>query len=384
MKTVHTPCQVCGADDADPVYVREHETGSHLGRVAARLVLCRGCGFLYRTPRPAPSEMAAYYAEATDASGGVFRETAGTSRHALLAGKRARFILESLSGLPSGRLLEVGCGRGDLLATLQLPAWHCTGLEPSPAAAARARATGLDVRAETLETSKLEGGSFDAILAVSVLEHVDDPALAVECMLELLAPEGVAVIEVPDSTRPEAQVAEFFSFEHLSHFTTSTLTRLFDDRGLGCVALEVDAEHSGIRAAFRRGPAQIEVPADGGELLAALDDYVAAREVLRRGVLTELTPRVERWRSAGTPVGVYGGWRAHALLARSRAAGRVSDLCARWRPEKSTVRVSWIGKCARPRRRWDWASRRSSYPPVPSRRRWPPAWRRSRKQGSKS
>ena len=43
------------------------------------------------------------------------------------------------------------------------------------------------------------------------------------------------MIIVPDSTRPIAQIAEFYSFEHLSHFTKGTLSRLLSDSGFDLV-----------------------------------------------------------------------------------------------------------------------------------------------------
>jgi SAM-dependent methyltransferase len=303
---VHVPCRLCGADDAEELYAREQEAGPPLGRLAVALKQCRACGFLYGDPRPSPAALAAHYREAESASGAVYRETGPGSRHALLAEARGRFLLAALGERLPGRLLEVGCGRGELLGLLSLPGWRLAGLEPSPAAAARARANGLEVREEPLERTTLSPGAFDAVLAVSVLEHLDDPGLAADLLARLLAPGGVLVVEVPDSARPVAQLGEFFSFEHLSHFTPFTLARLFAARGLGLAALERDPEQGGMRAAFRRGAPALSVPDDRGELRAALLAYAARRAELERDLRAALLPRIARWRAAGTRVGVYG------------------------------------------------------------------------------
>jgi SAM-dependent methyltransferase len=303
---IHVPCRLCGADDAVELYARQQEAGPPLGRLATALKQCRSCGFLYADPRPDPEALAAHYREAESASGAVWRETGPGSRHAGLAEARGRFLLAALAGRPPGRLLEVGCGRGELLDRVSLPGWRLAGLEPSPAAAAEARANGLLVREEPLERNGLPAGAFDAVLAVSVLEHLDDPGAGVDALARLSAPDGVLVLEVPDSARPLAQLGEFYSFEHLSHFTPATLARLLGQRGFALVALERDAAQGGFRAAFRRGGQALVLPDDRAELRAAVGAYAERRAALEQDVCASLLPRLARWRAAGTRVGVYG------------------------------------------------------------------------------
>ena len=66
-----------------------------------------------------------------------------------------------------------------------------SGIEPDPAAAHFARAHyGLDVSAGTLGNSQYEPSSFDAIVMLHVIEHLDDPSSAIDIVARLLQNGG--------------------------------------------------------------------------------------------------------------------------------------------------------------------------------------------------
>lgn len=100
-------------------------------------------------------------------------------------------IVETLA--PRGtRVLEVGCGIGDLLAHLQDHGCRCVGVDISPRAVeiAKARHPGLDVRVADVERDPLPEGPFDLIAFADVIGHVDDVQRAFERVRALLAPAG--------------------------------------------------------------------------------------------------------------------------------------------------------------------------------------------------
>ena len=97
---------------------------------------------------------------------------------------------------PGTRVLEVGCGAGDLLADLAELTGAAEGLERDPDAAAHAieRLAGrADVRTADLLPDPL-GGPFDAIVARWVLSFLGDPTLPVARMAEALAPGGLLAV----------------------------------------------------------------------------------------------------------------------------------------------------------------------------------------------
>jgi SAM-dependent methyltransferase len=89
---------------------------------------------------------------------------------------QVRKMLEKQAIKPS-RIAEVGCGAGGILEELRNklePSPECVGYEISPHAyklAQQREATGLHF---CLGTPSLEDGQFDVVMAMDVLEHVED------------------------------------------------------------------------------------------------------------------------------------------------------------------------------------------------------------------
>ena len=95
--------------------------------------------------------------------------------------------------VPNGKLLELGCGTGDSLERYRDLGWHdLHGVELSESAARIARRAGFNVKTATIE-SALESypdQTFDAILAVMVLEHLTNPFAVVRQVARKLKPGG--------------------------------------------------------------------------------------------------------------------------------------------------------------------------------------------------
>src|SRR5437016_9987878 len=101
--------------------------------------------------------------------------------------------------LPRGKaLLEVGCHAGVLLDRFRGQGWSVSGVEPDGSAANFARSHyRLDVTASTLEDAGYDPGTFDAVVMLHVIEHLDDPAGTVGAIARVLRPGGFLVVETP-------------------------------------------------------------------------------------------------------------------------------------------------------------------------------------------
>lgn len=90
------------------------------------------------------------------------------------------------------RVIEFGCGGGDLL--LALPGEKKVGVEINPAAVARARARGLEVHESV---AALPTGAFTRALSSHALEHVESPAAVLRELRRVLRRDGELLLLLP-------------------------------------------------------------------------------------------------------------------------------------------------------------------------------------------
>jgi len=113
-------------------------------------------------------------------------------------------VAERCAPLAPRRVIDVGCGTGHLLRFLvdRLPANPelVVGIDHSPAGIQRARAQLPAGHWLVGDLYRLppEEDRFDLVLCTEVLEHVREPARAVEILCGLCAPGGRVAITVPD------------------------------------------------------------------------------------------------------------------------------------------------------------------------------------------
>lgn len=183
----------------------------------------------------------------------------------LLPARRAS-LDRSVMGLraqPGGRLLDVGCGNGQLLTRLRALGWQVEGVEVDPAAVAQARASGLEVRLGSLEAQQYPPNHFDVITMSHVIEHVHDPAgLLRECR-RVLHPGGRLVVTTPNlnSWGHRFFKDSWFPLDpprHLYLFTFNSLQGVlkssgFKVRSAATSGLSAGEIHRGSRAIARTG-----------------------------------------------------------------------------------------------------------------------------------
>lgn len=105
-----------------------------------------------------------------------------------------------MKGLSPGRMLEVGCGRGEKLVIFKQLGWDVVGQDIDPNAVECAvRNCGVDVLCGDLLAMNLEGGQFDVIVANHVVEHVYDIAEMFEEFYRLLKNGGRLIVVTPNT-----------------------------------------------------------------------------------------------------------------------------------------------------------------------------------------
>jgi 2-polyprenyl-3-methyl-5-hydroxy-6-metoxy-1,4-benzoquinol methylase len=98
-----------------------------------------------------------------------------------------------------GRLLDLGCGEGQLLEAIRAnyPDWDLSGFEVSEVRAEVARRRGFDVSVDTQGVVQFPAGSFHVVASTHVIEHVPDDHEYAAQLRRMVSSEGFVYLETP-------------------------------------------------------------------------------------------------------------------------------------------------------------------------------------------
>ena len=113
----------------------------------------------------------------------------------------APFVLARLPP-PPARILEIGCGSGELARALSAARYDVTAIDPNAP-------EGEQFRRVSFEEFE-ESGPFDAVVASRSLHHIHDLGAALDKVLRLLGPDGVLVLDEFAWDRMDDATAEWY------------------------------------------------------------------------------------------------------------------------------------------------------------------------------
>lgn len=118
--------------------------------------------------------------------------------------------LIAAAGIGRGaRVLDVGCGGGELLLAARDAGAQVTGVDPASGMRERARSRGLDVRDADAAHLPFVDGTFDVVTAVNALQFADDTTAALREFARVLAPGGrIAVANWAEGAQNDVDVIE--------------------------------------------------------------------------------------------------------------------------------------------------------------------------------
>ncbi|MBE7473080.1 MAG: class I SAM-dependent methyltransferase [Anaerolineales bacterium] len=202
---------------------------------------CNNCGLAYTNPRPSIQEIERfygrhYYGKDNARFKGIFELLVRLFRkqrtHRLLNLKK------------SGRILDIGCGRGQMLYEFKKRGWQTFGTELTESKAQAAREEfGLDVLTVPLEACGFEDNFFDVVTLWHVLEHLPYPRETLREINRVLKKDGFLVVAVPHFDSWEARIfkGKWFHLDvprHYYHFSLQTLTQM-----LAITGFKVKSQH---------------------------------------------------------------------------------------------------------------------------------------------
>lgn len=133
-------------------------------------------------------------------------------------------------------VLDIGCGRGYLLAQLAAAGWRCAGLD-IPQSPIPPRNPEIDFRVGSAEQPlPWHAGTFDLVVLNHVLEHTIDPHFVLHEASRTLRPGGWLYLGVPHFQSWQARWFGEFWFpleipRHLHHWGIRPVQILLEERG---------------------------------------------------------------------------------------------------------------------------------------------------------
>lgn len=158
---------------------------------------------------------------------GYYRYRESTRDFSIEAG----LVVRMLEAAPGARILEVGCGGGALLAFMRERGLDPTGSDLLEEAVrlAREAAPGCEVLEADAAALPFPDASYDRLVSHHLVEHLPDPAAALDEWRRVLAPGGVMVICTPNRLYASPRI--FSDPSHLHIFERRELVGAVEKAG---------------------------------------------------------------------------------------------------------------------------------------------------------
>lgn len=238
----YTQCPVCASENLQFIFSSKDYTVSNQ---EFEIIQCNSCKMRFTQNVPGINEIGAYYKSEnyishTNTDKGFINNLYKKVRVRTMHQKAG--IIKKYTRQSHGNLLDIGCGTGTFLNTMQQEGWNVTGLEPDADARSVAKKLyNIDAQ-PSHQLFSLPEKSYDAVTLWHVLEHVHPLHEYVVQMRLLLKENGVLFIAVPNYTSKDAKAygkywAGYDVPRHLYHFSPNAMNLLLQQHGLEIIKM---------------------------------------------------------------------------------------------------------------------------------------------------
>jgi len=220
-------CFICGGDFSLSRFAALDAEGSRY-----EVLFCNRCGLGKTEPFLTEDELKRIYSSS-------YRREDSTRFPAFLE----RFISIVRDGrrrsveryAQKGRILDIGCGRGDFLLKMLSYGWECFGLELDERVSRHNR-PGMELKYGSLSNHRFPDAYFSAVTFWHVFEHLRDPEWALGECSRILKPGGLLVMAVPNMESLQSRLSGrgWFHLDppfHLYHYSARNIKRLLEKSG---------------------------------------------------------------------------------------------------------------------------------------------------------
>lgn len=217
-------CPLCHSQDSTVLFDAETEHSKFY------IVQCGQCNLVRTLPFPNDNVLnihskSQYYGEKES----KFLPVLQVIRDRLSKIRAKKYLSMLKESVKRPRILDIGCAEGRLLNSFLEYECECYGVEhPSYPKKRFLNPDKIKYLVGDLESLDLKKRSFDIIILWHVLEHMDNPDAVISRVYDLLAPNGILILAVPNFSSIEAKAFKHFWFHldvpwHKYHFTKKSL-----------------------------------------------------------------------------------------------------------------------------------------------------------------
>ena len=216
-------CRICGSSLSVTIL---SDFKTRLGEIYG-LKQCKVCSFVSTDPLPSVEKLGQYYDQDYWQPG---NGRTGSLLNLLYKFRMSGILSDLKKFVPQkGRILDWGAGDGKLVQLLEKEGFVSFGIDIYSADLNQ-----INLFNATIEDAPFENEFFDAITCFHVLEHIHRPILSIKSAFQLLKPDGILVLEVPNIASLGFRLfkKDWYPLDipiHLNHFNPRVMLRIFEN-----------------------------------------------------------------------------------------------------------------------------------------------------------
>ncbi len=240
-------CEICDSTDFK---VTATEIREGLGRISQ----CKSCDLVVQDKKYTTKELDQYYNKDYVVTNSLdLKRKLSVQEHFNSRIETIQPLVERVRKFlkPNMRVLELGCGAGELLYSIKRDVASVAGIELNKEFTDFINDK-LSIKAYYGDINKIDFGDdkFDLIISIDTLDHLPNPLETLQTIKKLLSPDGIVFTEVPNlnealnfylpDENKKAYNKFFWHKAHLFYFSYETLTKIMNRAGFSC---EISCNH---------------------------------------------------------------------------------------------------------------------------------------------